>query len=67
LTGELYGIKCLDMFNWRTVWDKVFSLTFHEKPKYIHVKKKEYIHNYVYKTSEILQSIPKQKHYFMTD
>lgn len=55
------------MFNWRTVWDKVFSLTFHEKPKYIHVKKKEYIHNYVYKTSEILQSIPKQKHYFMTD
>jgi hypothetical protein len=31
------------MFNWRTVWDKVFSLTFHEKPKYIHVKKKKNI------------------------
>lgn len=53
------------MFNWRTVWDKMFSLTFHEKPKYIHVKKIYIYSQFCLHNFKILLSIPKQKRYFI--
>jgi len=56
------------MLNWRTVWDKVFSLTFHEKPKYIHVKKKRIYSQLCLQNFRNITIYPKTKTLFhMTD